>query len=162
MAWEDWVDDEREEREAAERAALVAEIGEAEVLRREAEAAYEASLTVGATCSTVVSFYSLEGELLEKSLYTGTVYDVKYAVRTRVSTLEQTEIDPEGEFVSFKIESYAVFGRKPREEARLKVKTLYSRAAVVRDAEAGERAELREAAEVRVALAAEVGEAGTN
>lgn len=162
MAWEDWVDDEREEREAAERAALVAEVGEAEVLRREAAAEYEASLTVGATCSTVVSFYSLEGELLEKSLYSGTVYDVKYAVRSRVPELEAAEIDPEGEFVSFRIESYAIFGRKPREEARLKVETLYSRASEVRDAEARERAELREAAEVRVALAAEVGEAGTN
>lgn len=155
MAWEDWIEDERAEREAAERAALVAEVGEEEVLRREAEAAYEKSLTVGATCTAVVGFYSLEGELLEKSLYTGTVYDMKYAVRSRVSILEQAEIDPDGEFVSFRIESYAVFGRKPKTEARLKVETLYSRASVVRDAETRERAELREAAEVRAALVAE-------
>lgn len=119
MAWEDWADDESARRRQIKRQALIQELGESEVLRRE----YEETLTVNPVLECVLSVYDTDGKLLSICVCRGERWDiVSYGNKLAISLLPA---DRE-QMSYFKIESVRSLGRLPREEARLSVSPLES------------------------------------
>ena len=115
MAWEDWYEDEIEERRNNRRQALVQELGEEEVLRRE----HEATLVPVMEC--VLSVYDTDGKLLSIALVRGERWEiVNYGSGLALSLLPH-ESD---KLTYFKISSVESIGRLPRDESRLVIEPL--------------------------------------
>ena len=119
MAWEDWADDESALRKESARQALIQELGEDEVLRRE----YEETLTVNPVLECVLSVYDTDGTLLSACVCRGERWDiVSYGNKLAISLLPSNR----EKLSYFRIDLVHSLGRLPREEARLSVSPLES------------------------------------